>query len=124
MGNTTTNYTDHVEIIDLESSSSTCTILPNFPYQTRAPIGGVIQGRSPLICGGYGNKCYLYENGSWISSHSMMQSRAYGVATYSPYPRETHELFVTGGFGSPLAQTTGIQTIHEPGQKSWGQGRG
>ncbi len=114
MGNTTSNFTDNVEIVDLESSSSSCIILPNFPYQAIAPLGGLIQGKNPLICGGYDgtaayeNKCYLYDNGNWVASHNMIQSRTSGVATYSPFPEETHELFVTGGYGSPLAPTTGF----------------
>jgi len=45
-----------VEIIDLESSSSNCSNLKDFPKATHGAISGLDFNDNPVICGGYGNR--------------------------------------------------------------------
>jgi hypothetical protein len=71
---------------------------------------------TPIICGGYtvGNVCYSYENNSWILSNSLTENRTYAAAASSPFPKEPHSLFVTGGRIKDWPnQTNSIDFWHE-----------
>jgi len=59
--------TDSVEIIDLESTLTSCQPLPNYPNKVHGPIGGLGFNVEPLICGGYPNcsSCFSYQNNAW-----------------------------------------------------------
>ena len=89
-----------IEIVDLESSSTTCQDLTRFPRNDSLAFGGLTANRLPIICGGAGvsRDCQTYENGIWTSSPSMIYARRYAAASPSPYPNATHSLFVTGGY--------------------------
>ena len=87
-----------IEIIDLESSSTTCQDLTSFPRAFFGGIGGLTPHKNPIICGGYGSRdCSSYENGIWTLTPAMKSVRYFAAASASPYPNETHTLFVTGG---------------------------
>ncbi len=65
------NSSKIVEIIDLSSTTTTCKNLPDYPISTRGTFGGVIDYKTPMLCGGYYNltsatslkDCYLYNQG-------------------------------------------------------------
>jgi hypothetical protein len=61
------------EVINLDSSATTCKSPPNFPETFWSAIGGLGFKENPIICGGlqkfsYENKCYSLENNEWASS--------------------------------------------------------
>ena len=91
--------TNSCEIINLESSTSTCKNPSNFPAELRAAIGGLGFKENPIICGGMqnrtpSNKCYSLENNEWVSSVSMNSVRAKAAAAQL----QDGKLLVTGGF--------------------------
>ena len=83
-----------IEIIDLESSASTCSNLKDFPEETIGPIGGLELDNNPVICGGFDSSgmpkqdCF-----SWKDS----EKRGYASSCPSPFPKESHKLLVAGG---------------------------
>lgn len=103
MGKAATGATDSVEIIDLESPTTTCRILPDFPTNVTGAIGGLGYEDNPIICGGsvtstsYSNKCYSLNVSEWISSPDMRSAKAFAAVSVSPNQTSTSKLFVTGG---------------------------
>ena len=92
---------NNIEIIDLGSSSTSCQDLANFPRSISSAIGGLTSKRHPIICGGDHersilNDCFTYVDGVWKVSSSLTSPRVGAAAT--TYPKETHSLFVTGGY--------------------------
>jgi hypothetical protein len=86
------------EILDLESPSTTCKVIPNLLVPIFAAIGGLKFNGNPVICGGqqismYSENCYSLENNGWFSSHNMSSARGYGAATQL----KNGQLLVTGG---------------------------
>ena len=75
-GNITTE-TDSVEIIDLESTLTSCQPLPNYPNKVYGPIGGLGFSEEPLICGGQPSisYCYYYQNNTWKESTQAQSHR-------------------------------------------------
>ena len=112
-------YTNNIEIIDLGSSSTSCQDLANFPRSIEGPIGGLKFNRNPIICGGYLetfeqseiSECYTYEDGFWSSSPSLTSPRAWAAATPSPFPKEAHSLFVTGGYHYPEGDMNTMEAL-------------
>ncbi len=110
--------TDDIEVIDLESSSTTCTNLPALPSQIQGGIGG-LQGEEPLICGGfdlvlgnYTNKCYILRNDSWIETYPLSDSKAYMAISPSPFldDDESNRFFISGGFNRIELDTLEVLT--------------
>ncbi len=97
-------YTDTCEVINLESSASTCKNPPNFPATVYRAIGGLGFKGNPILCGGFqngtkSNKCFSLENNVWVSSASMNSVRAAAAAAQL----KDGNLLVTGGYdGSSL----------------------
>jgi hypothetical protein len=86
------------EVINLQSSATTCKNLPNFPSTFHAAIGGLGFKENPIICGGeqsdrVSNKCYSLENSEWVSSVSMKSARAKAAVAQL----QDGKLLVTGG---------------------------
>jgi hypothetical protein len=76
---------DSCEVIDLESSATTCKNPPNFPAAVFAAVGGLGFKENPIICGGeqsgaISNRCYSLENNEWVSSDTMNSLRVYAGA--------------------------------------------
>jgi hypothetical protein len=87
------------EIINLESSATTCKNPPNFPATVYGAIGGLRFKENPIICGGtqngsHSNKCYSLENNEWVSYVSMNSVRAKAAAAQL----QDGKLLVTGGY--------------------------
>jgi N-acetylneuraminic acid mutarotase len=110
-GNINTNT---IEVIDLESTMTTCKNLPNFPLELFGSFGGLGFQDKPLICGGcyelknVSNKCFSLEGNGWIYSSSLNRGKCFAAVSPSPYPSSNRKLFVTGGFTEPdsLKNTT------------------
>ena len=98
------------EIIDLQSSNSTCESFPGFRYRAFA-AGGLLSKEIPIICGGssenFADKCSSFKDGEWTISHQLSEERYAPAMTSSPYPNNPEGLFILGGddfFGSATAQ--------------------
>ncbi len=109
--------TSTCEVINLESSATTCKNPPNFPASIYAANGGWGLQKSPIICGGiqnltFSNRCYSLENNEWVSSFSMNSTRMY--ATSAQF--EDGKILVTGGLNtSPL---NSVEILTEQGWES------
>ncbi len=87
------------EVFDLNSASSTCKNLPDFPEKVLGAIEGLRINGNPIICGGEGtgvvsNSCYSLGNGLWVSTDSMNSARIDAAAAQLQDGR----IIVTGGF--------------------------
>ncbi len=108
-------YTDTCEVLNLESSASTCKNPPNFPATVNAAIGGLGFKGNPILCGGVqngarSNKCYSLENNEWVSSASMNSVRYAAAAAQL----QDGKLLVTGGFdGSVYLNSAEMLTEEE-----------
>jgi hypothetical protein len=99
-GRTSNGYTNEVEIIDLETSSTTCANAAKYPTAIESPVGCLKERSHPLICGGhpYNKDCFLLnDNGEWETFGLMNEVRRYAAISASPYPTEESSFFVTGG---------------------------
>ena len=59
-----------VEVIDLNSTLTSCATPKHYPLAVRGTVGGLIDNEIPLVCGGQvpaNNLCFQYTQGSWIS---------------------------------------------------------
>jgi hypothetical protein len=57
-----------VEVIDLNSSVTTCATISHYPLAVRGTVGGLLNKEIPLVCGGTepeNNLCYQYKQGAW-----------------------------------------------------------
>jgi hypothetical protein len=102
---------DTCEIIDLESSATTCANPPKFPATVYLAVGGLGFKENPVICGGaqndrYSSRCYSLENNEWVSSHSMNAVRAYAAAAQL----QDGKLLVTGGSDSSFLNSAEMLT--------------
>jgi hypothetical protein len=86
------------EVIDLESSNTTCKNPPTFPAGVSGAIGGLGFKENPIICGGLqntddSNRCYSLENNEWVSSVDLNSVRVYGAEAQL----QDGHILVTGG---------------------------
>ena len=94
--------TNTVEIVDLSSSSSKCKNLPNFPFPSNTPFGGLGPKQSPVICGSpvFTKYCRTFVNGMWQSFDSMIHDLFYpGILSQPQIGRNGNKLLLmaTGG---------------------------
>jgi hypothetical protein len=111
-------FIDTCEVINLESSTSTCKNPPNFPAKVFKAIGGLGFKENPIICGGIqdnnsSNRCYTLENNEWISTVSMNSVHIEAAAAQLQDGR----LLVTGGRLTP-AYLNSAEILTEEGWKS------
>jgi hypothetical protein len=90
--------TDTCQVVDLESSETTCKHVQKFPAYVKEAIGGLGFKEIPIICtgrqnGSLSNKCYSLDNNKWGSSASMNSARVNAAAAQLTDGR----LLVTGG---------------------------
>ena len=105
--------TNSIEIINLQTATSTCEPLTNFPTKNVEAYGVLLPNGRPLICGDgddktiYYNNCYTYANNSWTAFPSMTTFRKHAAqcsaqcAAISPalFSSGSDLLLVTGGSG-------------------------
>ncbi len=106
------------EVVNIESSATTCKNPPNFPATFYDAIRGLGFKENPIICGGYqndtrSNSCYALENNEWISSFSMNSVRAYATAVNLL----DGKLLVTGGYNGS-ANLNSAEMLTEEGWES------
>ena len=94
---------NEVEVIDLETSSTLCPDIENFPDVVQGAIGMLGPNHQPLICGGVystgvSTNCYTLENGHWQLFSLMTEKRRQASIAPSPYPTKDFSLIVTGGY--------------------------
>jgi len=87
---------DIVEVVDLKSPDTVCMNLPQFPLLTRGTFGGLIDGGTPLVCGGQDSRdCYIFKGGRWSETFSMNENRIHFAGMEgSPYQNHSHKFFV------------------------------
>jgi hypothetical protein len=98
-GSTSAGVTNEVEIIDLETSSTICQNVEDFPTAFYGAIGGLAVEDKPLVCGGnpLTNECHYLENGNWLPFSFMNNAKQYAAVSQSPFVDGVSTLFVTGG---------------------------
>jgi hypothetical protein len=107
---------DTCEVIDLQSSATTCKNPPNFPATVYWAIGGLGFKEKPIICGGWpfetlSNRCYSLENNEWILLVSMNVAR-YGAGEAM---LRDGKLFVTGGANLFGNSVNSVEILTEEG---------
>ena len=101
------------EAIDLETSSSKCQALPQFPLN-KTHAFGVLYQNMPLVCGGYAislynaplKKCYLLKLNAWIPKFSLQVERAAAAAAPSPFSNASILFLVIGGENPLISSQT------------------
>jgi hypothetical protein len=113
------SHIDTCEVINLESSASTCKNPPNFPAKVYYAIGGLGFKGNPILCGGYqnnadSNKCYSLQNNVWVSSASMNSVRVDAAAAQL----QDGKLLVTGGGDASASSLKSAEMLIEEGWES------
>jgi len=105
-----------VEVVDLSSTTTTCESLSDYPLNIRGSYGDLINGKTPLVCGGPGtNSCFIYSNGGWKQTFSMNKQRFHfaGMPS-SPFRNSTHQFFVIGQYDMEVLTPTGWELLNIP----------
>jgi hypothetical protein len=103
LGLTSNGNTNQFELIDLETPTSKCKVVPAYPLAVKAAMGGLGTDEKPIICGGYAStspnyrsECYTMDS-SWTALPSMKSPTAWGQFAPSPFANKTHHLISSGG---------------------------
>ena len=87
-----------VEIIDLESSATTCQSFSSFPITMHSGIGSLGFSEQPYVCGGHSRVCFSYRDRSWVPENNLPEVLGHSAFCPSPFINENNKLFVTGGY--------------------------
>ena len=125
LGQLLSGNTKSVEIIDLETSSSTCSDLPNFPTFGRDSVFGLNFQDQPMMCGGTDilvndTDCFHFDNGQWTPSQPLTEIRMYSGFSSSPFPKVKSKIFVTGGHhnATSVSPVSSVELLTENGWES------
>ena len=101
-----------VEVVDLNSTKTTCKSLPDYPLNLRGSFGDLIDGQIPLVCGGMVSYCFKYTKGTWETTFPMNQARRHfaGMPS-SPFRNASHVFFIIGPFGMEVLTAAGWETL-------------
>ena len=93
---------NEVEVVDLETSSTSCRKIENFPDAVWGAVGILGPNQQPLICGGVystgdSTNCYTLENDHWQLFSLMTEKRRQASIAPSPYPTKDFKLKTTNG---------------------------
>ncbi len=111
--------TNSIEIIDLQSASTKCQSLPNFPVALAGSFGGLGFQDKLMISGGQdyleknSNKWFSLKGNHWTSLPNMNTSRSYAAVSPSPYPSKLQRFFVTGSKGK--TDLNSVEVLTEQG---------
>ena len=103
----TYDYLKSVEVVNLDESNLdlTCDNLPDLPIGLDGATGGLFEGTTPIICGGYNFgyyycHCYALQNGSWnpIASLNECKQSPQSTTLSLPNRENTGDFIVTGGW--------------------------
>ena len=97
----------NMEIVDVENSTFTCTKIKSFPKQLVAATGGLINGLTPFLCGGWQDNsrnskdCYkLMDSGSWAKDQIASLNTERHWAGFGSVVMNKDQLVVSGGKNS------------------------
>jgi hypothetical protein len=106
------------EIVDLSSATTSCQNLPDYPLSSVGTIGGLIQGKTPLVCGGMSTTdCYeLVSAGGekrWLSTFPMTTDRWGCCAGMpgSPFGNSSHKFYAVGVDNAEVLTDSGWEVI-------------
>jgi len=92
----------NVEIIDLNSSSSVCQPVKDYPLPKRGMSGGLLDNKIPFACSGQEpstNRCYKYEKPNWVLFPGMTIERFhFSILPISQFQGKRSYIFATGGY--------------------------
>jgi hypothetical protein len=110
--------TDTCEVINLDSSETTCRNLPYLPSTLYAAIGGLGLQKNPIICGGWqdgvmSSRCFTLQNSKWDFSFNMSSVRSSAAAVQLL----DGKILVTGGWNG-IASLNSAELLTEQGWES------
>jgi hypothetical protein len=85
-----TKYSNVIEIIDLESNTSTCPAMDYFPSNRTYPFGGLGYENEAIVCAGFDAEnmyrdCYTYVNESWTFDNRILPNyKQAGAFAFNP----------------------------------------
>lgn len=103
----------YIEIVDLETNSSTCSDLRPHPWPTTSAFG-VLVNDQPMVCGGviqrivYSN-CSIYSNGAWTLTYPMLSPRRATKIAMSPF---SEQLMIVGRIKLVIRANFRIETFY------------
>ena len=110
-----------VEVIDLETSSTTCSGIVDYPLALDGGVGALLPNQQPLVCGGRDsgyvrqNACYSLENGQWLLFNLLNEKRHHAAISLSPYPSNDFSVIISGGSRS----SGSMDTVEILNQNEW-----
>ena len=100
----TSEYSNHIEIIDLASNTSICPEFPVFPRKLAYAYGGLGYNNGLIICGGSDehNKvrrdCSKYYDEGWIITDNWLDNfYEWGSFTFNPDVIGNGRIVISGG---------------------------
>ena len=103
----------YIEIVDLETNSSTCSDLRPHPWPTTSAFGALVNDH-PMVCGGviqrivYSN-CSIYSNGAWTLTYPMLSPRRATKIAMSPF---SEQLMIVGRIKLVIRANFRIETFY------------
>ena len=109
--------TDNSQVLDVSTTSTTCSNLPAYPLSLHCAVGGIIDG-SVIMCGGLltsgypPQTCYRFEKNtnSW-KLHCNMQSKRFHHASVVM----KNALFITGGYDGNFNMLASTEYVYSNG---------
>jgi len=90
----------HVDIIDLNSSTTVCSPVAEFPFVTYGAAGGLMNSKTPFVCGSQvKNKdtCYVYSRDNWNElSHLTVDRYGLNIVEIKPFQGNSTKLLAIG----------------------------
>ena len=102
------------EVIDLGGTGTICDEHANFPVATSGAVGGLMDEKWPLICGGTNTEsdCYFFNNQEWQkASGKTSVKRIYSASVID----QDGNLWITGGDGKGASTTSERIKLHPDG---------
>ena len=105
--NSSGQYTNKFEIVDLEGTSSKCKLMPVYPFPVGYSAAAFGLNEKPTVCGGFdGSKqkseCYTLDS-TWQKLTDMYQALADAQLTLSPFVNKSDHLVLSGGNDGSVA---------------------
>ena len=109
--------TDNSQVLDVSTTSTTCSNLPAYPLSLHCAVGGIVDG-SVIMCGGLltsgypPQTCYRFEKNtnSW-KLHCNMQSKRFHHASVVM----KNALFITGGYDGNFNMLASTEYVYSNG---------
>jgi hypothetical protein len=79
-----------VEIVSLDSTSTSCDPFDDYPLAVRGTVGTVLDGQTAIVCGGQKpptKSCYTYGLNAWRPGASYYKTNPIGFSECSGVPK-------------------------------------